>query len=90
MSVDGFVYMSEQVHRRTEGIQRCPGPVFPASAVRELRRAGRPQRGLRTAGAGPTVEYVLFFGLIRDYKGLDLLLDAWAELRRAGRTGAAG
>lgn len=25
------------------------------------------------------------FGLIRDYKGLDLLLDAWAELKRAGR-----
>ena len=29
--------------------------------------------------------YALFFGLIRDYKGLDLLLDAWAELKRAGR-----
>ena len=29
---------------------------------------------------------MLFFGLIRDYKGLDLLLDAWAQLRRAGRT----
>ena len=29
--------------------------------------------------------YALFFGLIRDYKGLDLLLDAWAELKRAER-----
>ena len=38
--------------RRTEGIQRCPGAVFPASAFRELRGAGRPQRGLCTAGAG--------------------------------------
>ena len=34
----------------------------------------------------PANRYVLFFGLIRDYKGLDLLLDAWAQLRRAGRT----
>ena len=28
--------------------------------------------------------YALFFGLIRDYKGLDLLLRAWAQLRDAG------
>ena len=37
-------------------------------------------------GLDPANRYVLFFGLIRDYKGLDLLLDAWAQLRRAGRT----
>ena len=30
------------------------------------------------------MRYALFFGLIRDYKGLDLLLDAWARLRREG------
>ena len=34
----------------------------------------------------PANRYALFFGLIRDYKGLDLLLDAWAQLKRAGRT----
>ena len=26
----------------------------------------------------------MFFGLIRDYKGLDTLLDAWSEFRRKG------
>ena len=29
---------------------------------------------------------MLFFGLVREYKGLDLLLDAWARLRREGKT----
>ena len=37
-------------------------------------------------GLNPALRYVLFFGLIRDYKGLDLLLEAWAQLRREGRT----
>ena len=37
-------------------------------------------------GLDPSQRYVLFFGLIRDYKGLDLLLDAWAQLKRSGRT----
>lgn len=38
-------------------------------------------------GLDPALHYVLFFGLIRDYKGLDLLLEAWARLRSEGRTG---
>jgi glycosyltransferase involved in cell wall biosynthesis len=33
----------------------------------------------------PAYSYSLFFGLIRDYKGLDLLLDAWAQLKAEGR-----
>lgn len=33
-------------------------------------------------GLDPQLRYALFFGLIRDYKGLDMLLDAWALLRR--------
>ena len=37
-------------------------------------------------GLDPALRYVLFFGLVRDYKGLDLLLGAWALLKRRGRT----
>ena len=36
-------------------------------------------------GLDTTESYTLFFGLIRDYKGLDLLLRAWAEWRPTGR-----
>lgn len=33
----------------------------------------------------PTYSYTMFFGFIRDYKGLDLLLEAWAKIKREGR-----
>jgi glycosyltransferase involved in cell wall biosynthesis len=35
-------------------------------------------------GLDPTTRYTLFFGLIRDYKGLDTLLKAWREFRHEG------
>ena len=34
----------------------------------------------------PGLRYTMFFGFIRDYKGLDLLLDAWALLSEQGKT----
>lgn len=39
-------------------------------------------------GMGRDVPVVLFFGLFREYKGLDVLLDAWSLLRRAGQIDA--
>jgi glycosyltransferase involved in cell wall biosynthesis len=36
-------------------------------------------------GLDSDTKYSLFFGLIRDYKGLDLLLEAWAKWRPEGR-----
>jgi glycosyltransferase involved in cell wall biosynthesis len=35
---------------------------------------------LTPPGASPTTPVVLFFGLLRPYKGLDVLLDAWRSL----------
>ena len=83
-SVDGMVAMSRSVladadlfdpkHRKPRLF--CPHPLYdhygdPMTAS-EARRA----IGLREEG-----RYVLFFGFIRDYKGLDLLLDAMADER---------
>ena len=84
--VDGFVYMSEQVHGELKAYSNAPAlfsphPLFENFGERVTRNEACVRLGLE-----PTVDYVLFFGLIRDYKGLDLLLDAWAQLRRAGRT----
>ncbi|HEX6490368.1 MAG TPA: glycosyltransferase family 4 protein [Gaiellaceae bacterium] len=50
-----------------ERLRRIPHPVFPAP------RALPPPRG----------ETLLFFGLIRDYKGLDVLVRALAEIPEA-------
>ena len=85
-SVDGFVYMSEQVHCELRAYSDAPALFSPHPLFENFgERVERSEACVRL-GLDPTNRYVLFFGLIRDYKGLDLLLDAWAQLRRAGRT----
>ena len=82
--VDGFVYMSEQVHGELKAYSDAPALFSPHPLFENFgERVARNEACVRL-GLDPTVDYVLFFGLIRDYKGLDLLLDAWAELRRRG------
>ena len=85
-SVDGFVYMSEQVHCELRAYSDAPALFSPHPLFENFgERVERSEACVRL-GLDPANRYVLFFGLIRDYKGLDLLLDAWAQLRRAGRT----
>ena len=85
-SVDGFVYMSEQVHSELRAYSEAPALFSPHPLFENFgERVERSEACVRL-GLDPANRYVLFFGLIRDYKGLDLLLDAWAELKRSGRT----
>ncbi len=84
-SVDGFVYMSEQVHRELAAYTDAPALFSPHPRFEHFgERVDRGEACVRL-GLDPASGYALFFGLIRDYKGLDLLLDAWAKLRREGR-----
>lgn len=83
-SVDGFIYMSEQVHSELKAYTTAPAlfsphPIFDNFGTRVPRNEACERLGLNSAE-----RYTLFFGLIRDYKGLDTLLDAWAEYRREG------
>ena len=86
-SMDGFVYMSHEVGRELAEFtreQKCvysPHPLFENFGARVERR-----EACNRLGINPEVRYMLFFGLIRDYKGLDMLLDAWAKLKSAGKT----
>ena len=83
-SVDGFVYMSEQVHSELRAYSDAPALFSPHPLFENFgERVERSEACVRL-GLDPANRYVLFFGLIRDYKGLDLLLDAWAGLRRRG------
>ncbi len=85
-SVDGFIYMSEQVCRELRRYTDAPAQFSPHPRFEHFgERIERPE-ACRRIGVDPAVRYALFFGLIRDYKGLDLLLDAWASLKRAGKT----
>ncbi len=85
-AVDGFIYMSEQVHRELAAYTDAPAlfsphPLFEQFGTRIDRDEACRRLGLPVEG-----RYALFFGLIRGYKGLDLLLDALAQAKREGKT----
>lgn len=85
-SVDGFIYMSEQVHRELGAYTSAPALFSPHPLFENFgARIERSEACVRL-GLNPDLRYVLFFGLVRDYKGLDLLLEAWALLRQRGAT----
>ncbi len=81
-SMDGFVYMSGEVGRTLAEFDSAkprllsPHPIFDHFGER-LSRAEVAMR----LGLNPDIEYVLFFGLVREYKGVDLLLEAWAAMK---------
>jgi glycosyltransferase involved in cell wall biosynthesis len=85
-SMDGFICMSEAVGRElaefdtTKPCLYSPHPVFDHFGEPLPRREAAARLGL-----DPSAEYVLFFGLVREYKGLDMLLEAWAAMARDGK-----
>ncbi len=83
-AVDGFIAMSRSVasgirqFTRTKPIAETVHPIYDNyGSLVDLAKA-RQQLQLDTEG-----RYILFFGFIRDYKGLDLLLKAMTEKRLA-------
>jgi len=81
-SVDGFVAMSESVLEdlgqfdTTKPRVFCPHPLYDNFGPKATR-----EESLSFLGLDPSKRYMLFFGLIRDYKGLDLILRAYADSR---------
>lgn len=79
-SVDGFIAMSRSVMSDLEKFaptkpkEFCPHPVYDnfGQAVDKLKAR-------EILGLDPGIKYVLFFGFIRDYKGLDLLIEAFSS-----------
>ncbi len=83
-SVDGMVAMSRSVladvdifdSKQRKARTFCPHPLYDHYGA----RLGR-EEALQMLGLDPGNRYILFFGFIRDYKGLDLLLEAMADER---------
>lgn len=78
--VDGFVAMSRSVLTDIDSFEKvkprklCPHPLFDNFGTAIPR-----EEALTELSLDPQYRYLLFFGFIRDYKGLDLLLKAFAS-----------
>lgn len=84
-AVDGFVYMSEQVHRELKEYTSAPAIFSPHPMFENFGAVVDRDEACRKIGLDATQKYTLFFGLIRDYKGLDMLLRAWHRWQPKGR-----
>lgn len=81
-SVDGFVAMSDSVLQDLKKFDTAKPRVFsPHPLFDNFGEAINKVEAYEKLGLPINEEYILFFGFIRDYKGLDLLLQAMADER---------
>ena len=87
-SQDGFVALSDSVVKDIEKVQGdkgrgtkvpkvfSPHPIYDHYGERMTKH-----EACRALGIEEGNDYLLFFGLVRAYKGLDLLLDAFGQIK---------
>ncbi len=81
-SVDGFIAMSESVLDDLKKFDtKKPRAFSPHPLFDNFGEAITKTEAYEKLGLAINEEYILFFGFIRDYKGLDLLLQAMADER---------
>lgn len=80
-SMDGFMALSESVVHDIEHFDKreCPKRFSPHPIYDHYGERLPREQALSLLNLDPDSRYVLFFGFIRAYKGLDLLLDAFAD-----------
>ncbi|MFH0865848.1 MAG: glycosyltransferase [Bacteroidota bacterium] len=83
-AVDGFVVMSKSVLDDIELFDKnkpklfCPHPLYDNFGETVPKETAKHKLGLNAS-----LKYILFFGFIRDYKGLDLLLNAMPAILKS-------
>jgi glycosyltransferase involved in cell wall biosynthesis len=80
-SVDTFVTMSKDVLKDLATFTSKPAQFTPHPLYDNYLPAISKTEACRQLGIDPDRRYLLFFGFIRKYKGLDLLLQAMADER---------
>jgi glycosyltransferase involved in cell wall biosynthesis len=81
-SVDGFVAMSDSVLNDLTLFDSVKPRVFCRHPLYDnFGEAVERNSALQELGLDSKNRYMLFFGLIRDYKGLDIMLKAYADSR---------
>ncbi len=84
--VDAFVTMSKDVLKDVKTFTDKPAYFTPHPIYDSYLEAVSKEEACKKLDLDPTKKYILFFGFIREYKGLDWLLEAMADPRiaRAG------
>ena len=79
-SVDGFVSMSKSVLADLEKFDDVKPKVYSPHPLYDNFGVAKPREdALKELGLDDSFKYMLFFGIVRKYKGLDLLLKAFAD-----------
>lgn len=78
---DGFISMSQSVANDLNLFdQKKPRDFNPHPLFDNFGHPLSKSSAKEILKLDPTYHYILFFGIIRDYKGLDLLLEAFAQM----------
>lgn len=78
---NGFVALSDAVVRDIHSLSKAPAVASPHPIYDHYGERMNKEEACRLLGLDVAHKYLLFFGLVRAYKGLDLLLDALAEIK---------
>ena len=80
---DGFVALSESVVRDIDSLdkQTKPKTSYPHPIYDHYDAQMEKNVACQALNIDPEKQYMLFFGLVRAYKGLDLLLDAFGKVK---------
>lgn len=80
-SADAFLAMSKDVLKDLKQFTDKPSVFSPHPVYDNYGNAIGREEACKKLGLNPNDKYILFFGFIRKYKGLDLLLDAMKDER---------
>ena len=81
-SVDGFVAMSKSVFNELSQFDADKKKVLGVHPLYDnFGKAKNKEEAIENLGLDKNYKYMLFFGIIRKYKGLDILLEAFADNR---------
>ena len=82
-STDGFVALSESVVQDIDHLDRNnkPKTSYPHPIYDHYGEQMSKVEACQALNLNPENQYMLFFGLVRAYKGLDLLLDAFGKVK---------
>ena len=82
-STDGFVALSESVVQDINHLDKNhkPKTSYPHPIYDHYGEQMSKEEACQALNLNPENQYMLFFGLVRAYKGLDLLLDAFGKVK---------